>query len=86
MGLDWSNIATLGGKANNILSMVKDYTAAENQPEQVEKGLFDKKEKEEIEKLNAELDAQKKKSEQTMTYVLGGLVAAMLLGFIKIGK
>lgn len=84
--MDWSKIADLGNKAKDIFEMGKDAFGEKTEEKQTEKGLFDSKEKEEIEALKAQLLEAEKKSQTTLMYVIGALVALMFTGILKIGK
>lgn len=84
--MDWSKFADFGSKAQNIFEMGKQAFGDGNESEDTEKSLFGKEEKEEIEKLTAELDAEKKKQQTTLIYMVGAVLILMFTGILKIGK
>jgi len=84
--MDWSKFADFGSKAQNILQMGQAAFGDKQESTEVEKGLFDGAEKEEIERLKAELEAEKKKQQTTLMYVIGALAALIFTGILKFGK
>lgn len=84
--MDWSKFADFGNKAKDIFEMGKDAFGEKNEVIDTEKGLFDGAEKKEIESLKAQLLEAEKKSQTTLMYVIGALVALMFTGILKIGK
>ena len=84
--MDWSKFADLGSKAQNIFQMGKEAFGDGTESTDAEKSLFGNKEKEEIEQLTAELDAEKKKQTTTLMYVVGAVLILMFTGILKIGK
>lgn len=86
--MDWSKLVNMGNKAQNILAMAKESFSSEEMANEKgqEKSLFGKQEKQEIELLNAQMEEQKKKQEQTLMYVIGALILLMFTGILKIGK
>lgn len=84
--MDWSKFADFGSKAQNIFEMGKQAFGDGNESTDTEKSLFGKEEKEEIEKLTAELDAEKKKQQTTLMYMVGVVLILMFTGILKIGK
>jgi transposase len=83
--MDWSKMQGFFDKGKDIFEMAQQSLGKDaQQNEDVEKGLFDRKEKEEIEQLTAQLEEQKKKSETTLMYVVGAMVVLMFTGILKI--
>jgi hypothetical protein len=81
------NFLNVMSKFGNGIDLL-DFSTSNTEPALADeqKGLFDGKEKEQIAKLEAELDecaAKAKKSEETVMYTLIGVVALMLMGIIK---
>jgi len=84
--MDWSKFADFGNKAKDIFEMGKDAFGEKNEVTDTQKGLFDRKEKEEIAALELQLSEEKKKQQNTLMYVIGALVLLMFTGILKIGK
>ena len=84
--MDWSKFANFGSKAQYIFEMGKQAFGDGTESTDTEKSLFGNKEKEEIEQLTAELDAEKKKQNTTLMYVVGAVLILMFTGILKIGK
>ncbi len=86
--MDWNKIINLGSKAKDIIAMAKESldTGDQAPTNDVEKSLFGKKEKEEIEAMALQMEEQKKKQETTLIYIIGGLLVLIFTGIIKIGK
>lgn len=84
--MDWSKLASLGSKAQDIFQMGKDAFGDGSETVDTEKSLFGKQEKEEIEQLNAQIEAEKKKQQNTLMYAVGAVLILMFTGILKIGK
>jgi len=89
--MDWNKVINLGNKAKDILAMAKESfdksgEYASDESVDVQKSLFGKKEKEELERQAALMEEQKKKQETTLMYIIGALLVLIFTGIIKIGK
>lgn len=82
----------LGNKAKDIFAMAKesigkdDSSSSTTEMQGLEKSLFGRKEKEELEAQALLMEEQKKKQETTLIYIIGGLLVLIFTGIIKIGK